>query len=255
MIKLSINFESMILKHPVKVDIALPYPCLNDKPIKSLVTLHCAFKDGSFFFDSLGIGNFVDKYKIAVISPSNSGTDAYLSQSQDYMSFLNDEFYPWVINNFNLSKNREDHGLFGISMGAYGALLWSLDEQNLFSQVALVSGVYDFNNYDLSSLKKQRNHFMIYKLIIPSAIESQKNVKNHGSLIKRLLAEETVAVSKIDYHIFYGTEDGLSDLQSKSLYQAFKSKNFTCSIYSSTGGHDADFWKLALNKFIESFAN
>src|SRR5574344_1481053 len=104
MIKLSVNFKSMCLGSSVKVDIALPYPCLNDSKLKSLWTLHCAFKDGSFFFDSLGIAQFVDKYKIAIISPSIT---ASLIDEDDpvYIDFLKNELMPWCETAFDLSSD------------------------------------------------------------------------------------------------------------------------------------------------------
>ena len=254
MIRITQTFESIQLQCPIKVDIALPYPLVTNTPIKSLVTLHCAFKDGAFFFDSLGIANFVDKFKLAVISPSLNTSNGFLDEeSEGFLDFLEYELIPWVNNSFGISKNVKDHYLLGISMGAYGALKWSLKSKELFSSVGLISGVYDFDNYDIKQLKQHRNQYQIYKLIVPKARKSLLNVKDNGSLIKLLSSIEEVPSS--NYAIYFGKEDFLSNTQSEFLLKTLKEKNISSTKVCFNGEHDGDFWKLALDSFIKETCN
>lgn len=249
MIKNNFSIDSFYLQRPVKVTMAMPYPML-DKNVTVIWALHCSLKDENFFFDYLGIGKFVDLKKVVIVSPSLD--DPWGGDNGVVRDFLKNELKPWIYSTFGFSSEPSSNVVLGISMGAYEALKWSIDCPNEFNKIALLSGVYDFNLYDMNEIKKDRTQFVLHKLIRPQIDKIHKKTDGtySGSLFQEI---NKLKDNNLSVYIYCGNNDFLSKTQSKELKRLLDINNVNSFMFSSEGGHDALYWSLAVTDFLSKF--
>ena len=87
------------MQSPVTVLIALPYPNLSSEQTKTLFALHCAMKDGHYFFDELGLGSYVDKHNVAIVAPCLGNSFFVDNKFQSAGAFLRNELMPYLKKN------------------------------------------------------------------------------------------------------------------------------------------------------------
>lgn len=168
MITSTFKVDSLILRMPVELKLAIPFSVLKkDKKYRLLVALHCAMSDGSFFFEKLNMLDYVDSHNLVIVAPSLGNSFFMNSSAGQFADFLDYELYPLITNVLPVLQNKENHYLLGVSMGAYGALQWYLRQPNFFRKAILISGYYDHEiPYD-DQLHTQRLSFSLSKIINP----------------------------------------------------------------------------------------
>lgn len=251
MIKITLNVDSIFMQSPVTVLIALPYPNLSSEQTKTLFALHCAMKDGHYFFDELGLGSYVDKHNVAIVAPCLGNSFFVDNKFQSAGAFLRKELMPYLKKKFNFSSLPEENFCLGLSMGAYGAANWTLSE-DCFSKTFLISGVYDFlleRNEMNKMTRSQKNLLRI--------VSSMKNVLLEGTeyfegcCLKDLLTSRQNKL-KSEVEIYCGEDDYLSKPQSEYFYNLLKNENCSVSIDFLTGDHDTAFWKKVISHLFAS---
>lgn len=243
MIKFDISFESIFLKHSVKVTMALPYPGLLNQPGSKIWCLHPALKDGDFFFNEIGVGALVDKHNCIFIAPSLGNTffiDTDFARSE---SFLQGELMPFVQNILSASNHDDYENIcLGISMGAYGSLHWALTDSKMFNKVILISGVFnerlsldDFNGLNLEEKNLLKYIMPVHRSIFNS---TKKSFKTLTSLI------DNFDNSSICFDIRCGSDDHVSLDSSRQLLALLQRKEAHVEYHEARGGmHDTSTWR------------
>lgn len=257
MIRIKLTIDSVTLQMPVNVDICIPYPCFAQKKQVSVVwLLHCAFKDGSFFLNELGVGKYVDKNNLILVAPSMGNSFYADTDYGDYASFLQKELQPYLLEQFNFPKEREQNHVVGISMGAFGGIIWALNNPELFSKQFLISGTYDPLLPIDERIRKDR------------ALKNLSRITNKIQQIlfkeKDVLLPECDIRSKFlnlesDYfpevHFYCGSEDYMSLNQTHMLEKLLKEKNIPVFSSQYSGAHDTLFWEKCMEDIFNNILN
>ena len=143
MLKLQLNFDALTLLTPLTVQVYAPSLNVDLLTLPCVFCLHPAFADGSIFVDKLGLLTCLDAYPAIYVIPS-LGNNYFVNQSAGaFFDFLDLELLPLIGRTLRVNTAPENIRLLGISMGAFGALHWTLAGRAPCAKVALLSGFYD----------------------------------------------------------------------------------------------------------------
>ncbi len=139
-LKKSVRF-SAIIPNDVSISTKKKYAHSYERATKTLFLLHGYNGDETTFLKSTPVKEYSEKYNLAIILPScRNSYYLNLNDSKDgYQTFITKELVEYVRLAFNLSKDRDDTIIGGVSMGGYGALHSALFSCNTFSKVIAIS--------------------------------------------------------------------------------------------------------------------
>ncbi|MFA6866961.1 MAG: alpha/beta hydrolase-fold protein, partial [Clostridia bacterium] len=113
---------------------------------KVLYLLHGLSDDGTMWLRRSKIESYAEKYGLVVVMPSADRSfycDGY--DGKDYYTYITSDLPKYLHNVFNLSNNKENNFIAGISMGGYGAMRIALKNSNNYFAVGSFSGPLAFN--------------------------------------------------------------------------------------------------------------
>lgn len=249
MIKCSFAVDSVFMQMPVTVHVAIPYPNFSNKKITNVWALHCAMKNGEYFFNELGLLNIVDSLSYAVIAPDLGNNFFVDTEFVNAGSFLRRELPEIMEKKFGLSMQREQNMVLGISMGAYGALSWLLSAPSFFSKAYLLSGVYEFDYSEEFKAKIPREQRSLFRAV--SAMH--KLIYNNGVYVKgtdisQLLGNCSDHLTAIN--MYCGAQDGMCLKPNENMLKKLQAHGFDVSLNLSQGSHDGTYWRSCLESIF-----
>lgn len=245
MLKMHITLDSYILLRPVDILVAMPYSILSQQSNhKTIWALHPALSGAAMFFDQLCAASYVDKKNCVIIAP-NLGNGYFInSKAEQQADFLQLELFPTLQNMLPLSKEREDNFILGISAGAYGAINWIKNSPQFFSKAALISGCYSYFDAIDIKLKRCREQYAIYQLVLKKILselaETHKFPSNNN--MTQILPTREEVKNYPELALFCGEEDYLSKPSNQVLYDKCKDMGLNITLNMSSGGHDNIYW-------------
>lgn len=246
MMRLRLSFPSTTLLRPVDVHIAMPGGFTGARPpFKCLWALHCAMEDGSFFLDTLGLGEFVRSEGFALVAPS-LGNGYFLNSSYEQQGDFLEELRLALPEALALSRKREENAVLGISMGGFGSLRWAL-QSRAFGSATAISGVFDcFIPPDerLFTNRQQRAlHFALDRTMRRMLLEPDGTTKKDADFAA-LFAQARGELPRI--HLFCGDEDFLSLPQTRAMKALCESHSCPASMEITPGRHAPAYWRRIL---------
>jgi putative tributyrin esterase len=123
-----------------------------------LYLLHGLSDDATAWLRYSSIERYAGQLGLAVVMPQ-VGRSFYADEAHGgrYWTFLSEELPTVVGSFFNVSQEREDTFVAGLSMGGYGALKWALQQPTSFAAAASLSGALDL--VALSATAERRGLF------------------------------------------------------------------------------------------------
>lgn len=115
---------------------------------KCLYLLHGLSDDQSIWMRRTSIERYAEQYGIAVVMPFG-GRSFYTDMKfgMRYYTYIAKELPARIADTFNISTDRQDNFIAGLSMGGYGALKIGLNNCDGFSACAGLSPVTDIANW------------------------------------------------------------------------------------------------------------
>ena len=109
---------------------------------KCLYLLHGLSDDHTAWMRRTSIERYAEKYGICVVMPCvHRSFYLNLSGDRNYYTLVADELPSLVSEFFNISNNKDDNFIAGLSMGGYGALKIAMREKDKFAAAAGLSSV------------------------------------------------------------------------------------------------------------------
>ena len=228
------------------VQIYFPKNYTADPAFRTLIVLHGYRQKPGDWETGTPIAEYADRYGLVLVCPAMTTT---LYESKYYPETVNKwapipggEYVSKVLmgflqKNFNLARERERTGIFGISTGARGALLLAAQYQKIFGAAAGLSG-----DYDSVSIKNDRLLISVYG----PYDGNQDRWENEVNVLK--LAEN---LKKTPVFLGHGTRDTIvPPPQTKMLAERLKELAVEKGGYelmvdqekSSGSGHDWTYW-------------
>lgn len=246
MMRFRLTFPSTTLLRPVEVHIAMPGGFSSGRPpFKCLWALHCAMESGSFFLDTLGLGELAGRQGFAVVAPS-LGNGYFLNSVYEQQADFLQELLLALPEVLALSRDRAENAVLGISMGGFGALRWALQSQ-AFGSATAISGVFDCRippDERISTNRQQRALFFALDKTMRRMLLDADGATKKDADFASLLEQGHGNLPLIQ--LFCGAEDWLSLPQTRAMAELCHRHDCPASLDISPGGHDPEYWRSIL---------
>lgn len=244
----SITFKAIIPGDDKRLEITSNKNNLKNE-IKTLYLLHGREGDNSDYLYKTNILSIAMKYNLAVIMPSGENS-WYVDREQysaHYKEFIGKELVNYVQSTFNLSSNKEDNFIGGLSMGGYGALCIGLSYPNTFSKIVGLSSALIIEDISSKTPHRGEDDLHDFKYIFDSLENLCDSNKNPAVLINNSL-KINQSIPKLLLCI--GKDDFLYESNLRFI-DFLNQKKVDYKYIESDGIHDWAFWNTWLEPSIK----
>ncbi len=221
------------------------------RPTKTVLLLNGYTHNNLEWLNHTQIMDLARMYNLAIFLPSGEN-GFYLNcegKNDQFADYVGQELMEYVTKTFNLSPNREDHYVFGISMGGFGSLHTGLAYSDFFSKIVAFSPAYII--HEIAGAKPgfenaggDYPYYRRYFGDLDTVLES----KNNPEQLIRDLKAEGKDIPKI--FLACGTEDFLIE-HNRELKKFLVNENVPVDYFESPGMHDYNFWNQYVEKAIK----
>ncbi len=244
---LNVSFFSDILGMNMQMNVILPQAVSSDKKIPVLYLLHGMSDDHCAWLKNTAIERYVSDLNLAVIMPTTHlGWYTDMAHGNKYWTFISDEL-PKICHALfnNLSDNREDNFVAGLSMGGYGALKMGLAKSESFSAIASLSGALDVSAICLFNHTTEENEFWT------NIFGESHQVKGSDNDLLALATNLKLSGKPLPkIFIWCGTEDFLYD-QNITMKNHLEQLNYDLTYEESPGDHTWYHWDVQIQRVLQ----
>lgn len=221
------------------------------RPVKNVYLLHGYCGNDTDWVLNAPIQEIANNYNLNIFCPQGDNSFYLNSESScsKYQNFTGEEFIEYTRKTFNLSYQKEDTIIGGLSMGGFGAIHTGLAYPETFGKIIalssalIVNGIKDMKPTDDNPVA---NYAYYYQTFGDLAL-LKESVNDPEFLIKELLSKKRTIP---DIFMAIGTEDFL--YQTNIEFKDFlTSNNVPVAFYTAPGVHDFNFWREWLIKGLE----
>lgn len=252
------DYFSNTLKKVVSFNILLPNDCFADmikdnanynRQTKILVLLHGYSGNNKDWLLGSNIQELSIKYNIAVVLPSGENSFYLDGDTGKYGTFVGKELINYVRKTFNLSTDKNDTYVGGLSMGGFGAIHIALKHNNTFSKVFALSSaliIHEIKNKD-ESFSNGVADYSYYRSVFGNLDKLEMSENNPEELTRRL-KEKNEEIPSI--FMACGKQDFLIE-QNRAFYKFLIDNNIDVCYKEDEGVHNWEFWNKYLEPSIE----
>lgn len=221
-----------------------------NKPLKTLYLLHGIYGNESDWIANSRIKRLAQKLNLAVIMPAGENKFYSDQRAHDlFGQYIGSELPEFTRTMFNLSTEREDTYVAGLSMGGAGAIYAGLRYPQTFSHVGALSSGLVIDSYPADNgsyrLPEQRAYFE--DVFGPEAAVAGSD-RDYRALA-RALAES--GQPRPEIYMCCGTEDGLLEVN-RDYHRFLRELDWPVVYEEGPGAHNWDFWDLYIERFLET---
>ncbi len=206
---------------------------------KCLYLLHGLSDDQTIWLRRTSIERYASEYGICVVMPYAARSFySDMKNSMKYYTYIAKELPTIIEDMFNVSDNREDRYIGGLSMGGYGALKIALTEYGKYSAAFGLSSVADIHN----ELFKD-TLIPVFGDEIPSSADlfALSSLHNNDEIKPRL-------------YMTIGKEDFMYKDNVK-LSEHIKALNYDYDYIETDGAHSWDLWDKTVQSALKWIFN
>jgi enterochelin esterase-like enzyme len=262
-----LTMESKILGYEVNFSVYLPPDYDHSERSYPVVYLLHGYSDDETAWVQFGEVNLAADRAIArreippmIIIMPDAKITWYINSADDkvrYEDMFFDEFIPFVENKYRIRKKREYRGISGLSMGGYGALIYSLHHPEIFAAcAAFSSGV--FTHEEIVNLD-QNNYDNWFEVAFGTGTKGNKRLTAHlykHSVLEQMKKVPEMKGKKVRYYLDCGDDDFLYKGNSQ-LHILMRDLKIPHEYIVRDGSHNWQYWRTGITnglKFIgESF--
>ncbi len=240
------NFFSHTLGISTEINVILPQePRKEGYP--TLYLLH-GYSDNHTIWERLtAIELYASAYKLAVVMPdvqkSFYNNFYAIENGYRYWDYVSDELLEITRNFFNLSKDRNDTFVAGLSMGGFGALKLGLNMPTKFSHAASLSGAVDLPRlYSPEATERSREFDMLFG--------EPKNIKRSSNDLFYRASKVVTSPKRPNLFVCCGTEDFLYE-DNVRFKNHLESINYDFTYKEGPGVHDWHYWNTMIQEVLE----
>ena len=232
------KINSKILDREVLYNIYLPKNYLTfGGPWKTLYLLHGATDDHNTWVDPQRgrLEEYADrifkdnpeKKRIIVVPDAKLTWYRNNPNGEQYEDFITKELIPEIESKYRCAAGRENRAVAGLSIGGYGALLWTLRHPELFSRCYAIS----------AAVRNDGKRWM-----------EEQPLSNSIFDLAAGFPEESKAETR--FFLDCGDDDALLYFN-VDLYRLMKEKGIEAELRVRNGGHNWDYFSTALPEVFE----
>ena len=255
------SVKSTILFKDVKYSIYLPPNYESSTQTYPVIyLLHGYGGDNNSWIKRGNINEYTDKAIAnntipAVIIVMPNGDSSWYINSNDskvkYEDFFINEFIPAIEKTYRAKAEKKYRAIAGLSMGGYGALLYTLKHPNVFSAVAALSAAIVSDNDYMNMPVLQWNHFFnkIYGVELKGK-ERLNETWNTNSILKIVENKPAEELKTTQYWIDCGDDDFLTK-GNCLLHIALIDKKVSHEYRVRDGDHNWNYWKSGITDALQ----
>lgn len=239
-----ITFRSDVLGKATSINVYLPEHINQGELMPVIYLLHGWSDNEDAWLSATSLERYASSYPFAIVMP-NVDLSYYtdMVHGNRYWTFISEELPQLVQKWFQVSAQKEDTFVAGLSMGGYGATKLALSHPERFNGVASLSGAMDI----VSLWKRDPSRNKAFSDIFGS-IESLEGSNNDlFPLLKRQHPTESVGLLQI-----CGTEDFLYQ-DNLNFKKAAESKLARYRYLEMSGDHNWEFWDKTIQIVLKWF--
>lgn len=221
------------------------------RPTKNVYLLHGYSGGDQDWFCNAPLGELANIFNVNFFMP-NGDNSFYLDQEATgfkYATYVGQEFVDYTRLTFNLSKDREDTFICGLSMGGFGALHTALAYPQNFSKTFALSSALIHNG--VSGMKPGDSNpvanYAYYRQMFGDLEKLAESDNNPEVLVKKLV-DSKAQIPAI--YMACGTEDFLLG-PNKAFKEYLDSLGVPVTFFTGPGVHDFVFWRAQLRAALE----
>ncbi len=239
---LTCNFSSETLGMDTSVNVVLPEGVSGK--FKTLYLLHGLSDNYSNWVRRSSIERYACEKGIAVIMP-DGGRSFYtdMAYGPRYYTYIAQELPKICRSFFNISDNRDDTFVAGLSMGGYGAFKLALKNPDKYCGAASLSGVLDIE----AAMKRNASWKDEAILILGENPSLENSSENLFYLLKEL---DKTHCKKPRLYQACGTEDFLYE-ENVSFRRVVATSDIEHFYEEGPGDHSWEFWDTYIRKAID----
>ncbi len=257
----TVNFFSRFLNRTTTFNIIIPSDKMllpgmyspDKKPFKTLYLMHGILGNYADWINDTRLLEMADARSLCVVMPSGDNKfycDSELSGDY-YGRFIGEELVEFTRNTFNLSCEREDTYIGGLSMGGYGAIVNGLRNPETFSRIIALSSAL-IKDKILKSVDEPGGDFFTqtqYKTMfgLKNIEDFSGSLNDYDALAERLSKTERV---RPEFFIACGMEDSLFNVN--NVYKdKLESLGYKIAWEAGPGKHNWHFWDAYIKKALD----
>lgn len=192
------------------------------------------------------VQDLASRYNMAIVMPSGENS-FYLDgkgAGKAYGRYVGQELVEYVRNTFDLSRDKEDTFIGGLSMGGFGAIHQGLSYPETFGKVVALSSALIIHNIKNKpkDFKDGIADYDYYTSTFGDLDQLEDSENNPEILIKKLIKENK---SIPNLYMACGTEDFLIQ-ENRVFYNFLKENKVDVEYIESPGEHNWEFWNYYL---------
>jgi len=244
------TIESKILGKPVKYSVYLPSDYdISNRNYPVLYLLH-GFTDNEtawiqFGEVNLSADNAIDKRDappMIIIMP-DAGLSWYIdnfSGKVKYEDMFFNEFIPYIEKNYRIRSEKEFRAIAGLSMGGFGALIYSFRHSEMFSScVAMSAGIWTNTEIKEKMKSNQYNFLEVYGPMIGDSLPAYWKMNNILNLARTYPKEK---LESVNYYIDCGDKDNHIE-GNCTLHLILKERGINHEFRVREGEHNWSYWR------------
>lgn len=206
---------------------------------KCLYLLHGLSDDHTIWLRRTSIERYADQYGICVVMPCGD-TSFYtdMKYGKKYYTYIAKELPKLICQFFNVSDQREDNFIAGLSMGGYGALKIGMRECEYFCAAAGLSSGADIVR--IGSMRPE--------VVVPIFGKEMEIADNENLFTLAEMTNENPNKPRI--YMGVGTEDFLYE-DNQNLKKKFEALDYDFTYRESAGEHTWAFWDEYIQYVLE----
>lgn len=238
-----INHKSTVLGKASDIAIIAPEEPKREK-LRVLYLLHGLSDDYSAWLRYTSIERYL-KYNtdtVVVMPDAQKSFYTDMVHGNKYYTYIAEEIPKFLSSLFNISKEREDTYIAGLSMGGYGAFKIALKNPDIYSAAASFSGALD-----IAGITNLNDDFKRETVtILGENYSLEESSENLFYLLKKDMPQKPRLLQMC------GTEDFLYQFN-QNFKQRIENKGFEYEYYEAPGEHNWDFWDSCIKYALKFF--
>ena len=233
---IDLKLSSKELGMKTSVYVLIPEYREEGKKIKTLYLLHGLSDDNTTWLRRTSIERYAEKYGICVVMPfAERSFYTDMKYGMKFYTYIAKELPHIIQTMFDLSSDREDNFVAGLSMGGYGALKIALRECGSYAAAAGLSSCC------VITARKNKSYF--------PAVFGEGDVDPDEDIFE-LAKKDAGDPKRPRIFLGVGTEDFLYD-ENQNFKAHLSSLGYDLTYRESPGTHNWEFWDEYIKYVLE----
>jgi enterochelin esterase-like enzyme len=260
-VKEGLTLESKTLGKPVRYTIYLPYDYSTSERYYPVVYLLHGYTDNDSAWIQFGEANLIADEAIAnraippmIIVTPDARVSWYINNydnSVRYEDFFIREFIPYMESKYRIRSEKQYRGVAGLSMGGFGALVYTLRHPEMFTACAAFSSAIYTDEETVS--KTEERWAEIESRLYGPGLKGKDRITDHYKSYNPIYLVRSIGAEKLkDVRVYIDCGDDDSLYRGNSTFHILlRDLKIAHEFRVRDGGHTWSYWRSGLTEALK----